>query len=140
MARHSDPDPVHPTRVEHPVQAALVVGVDLVLGLVGSLLPTVDGRLDVLHRQVGPLDQADLDLSAAASGPGVDPGDQFGQRRECIGEIRLKHDAGVEFEKLVLVEHGGEGGQRQLEIVVLLHVQVDEGGRPAGRRRPEDAP
>ena len=47
---------------QRPVDAALVVGVDLGLGGVGRLGPAVNLGLDPFHRQVGALDQADLDL------------------------------------------------------------------------------
>ncbi len=62
-----DPEPDRPEVFgsQGPVEAALVVGVGVELGGVGRLLPAVDRGIDLLHGQVGPLDEADLDLTTA---------------------------------------------------------------------------
>jgi hypothetical protein len=43
-----------------------------------------------------------------------------------VGEVGLQHDAGFEVLQAGLVEDAREGRDRQVEVAVLLHVEVDE--------------
>ena len=43
-----------------------------------------------------------------------------------VGQIRLEDDPGIQIEEVGLVEHPLERLERQLEVAVLLHVEVDE--------------
>jgi hypothetical protein len=110
--------------VEHPQ----IVGVGLALGRVCGERPAVHGGIHVLHGEVGALDQAHLD-GGTAVGPTL--GRPLGEPRDGadgIRKIRLQHDARLEGEQLRLVEDALEGRDGQVEILVLLHVQVDELG------------
>ena len=124
-------------RRQRPVEAALVVGVGLGLGPIGRLGPAADGGLHPLHGQVGPLDQADLDRAGAApvGGQPVVPVDQSPQSLEGVGQVGLHRDAEIDGRELGLAEQGAEGVGGELEVVVLLHVEVDERRRRAGRGR-----
>ena len=122
----ADPHVLGAVRAQRVVQDSLVVGVGVLLGVPGGQGPAVQRRLDVLHRQVGPLDQADLDGGAAPRPAGPSPVLQPDHRRQRIGQVGLEHDAGFQVEQLGPVQQPGEHGERELEIAVLLHVQVDE--------------
>ncbi len=53
------------------------------------------------------------------------------QRRQRVRQIRLQHDAGFEVVQPRVFEDPREHRDRQIEVAVLLHVEVDE---CAGRR------
>ena len=55
------------------------------------------------------------------------------QRRQRVGQVRLQHDARLEVAQARVFEDAGEDRDREVEVAVLLHVEVDE--RPVGRRR-----
>ena len=114
-----------------PVQHALVVRVGVLLGAVRRERPAVHGGVDVLHGEVRALHHAHLDGRPARGTPGLRPGRELLHRGERIGQVRLQHDAGLEPAQLGLVEQGREHRDRQVEVAVLLHVEVDELGRAA---------
>ena len=134
VAGHADAHGAGALRCQHPVEAALVVGVGLGLGPIGRLGPTVHGRLHPLHGQVGPLDQADLDRAGAvaACDQPVVPVDQLPQGVEGVGQVGLHRDAKIHGRELGLAEQGAEGLGGELQVVVLLHVEVDERRGRAG--------
>lgn len=117
---------------ERPVEHALVVGVRVLLGVPGGKRPAVHRGLDLLHRQVRALDQTDLDARATTSAAGGGPLLQLLHRGERVGQVRLQHDAGFEAEELRLVEELREDRDGEVEVLVLLHVEVDELGRAGG--------
>ena len=61
------------------------------------------------------------------------PFDQVHERVEAVGQVGLQRDAGVEGRELGLLQQAAEGSHGQLEVVVLLHVEVDERRRRRGR-------
>ncbi len=113
--------------VDRRAEHALVRRVDVGLGVVRRLRPVVQFGLDLLHRQVGALDQADLDRCAASSMTCIGPGDEPVERSMGVGDVGLQDDAGGHVEELRLIQHADEGLDRQVEVAVLLHVEVDEG-------------
>ena len=122
----ADSDVVDVLRLQGEVDDALVVGVGLLLGAPRRERPVVERRLDPLHRQVGALDDADLDPGAALGAPFGGPRLQAHHGAEGVRQVGLKDDAGLEAEQLGLVEDRGEDRHREVEIAVLLHVEVDE--------------
>ena len=117
------------------VDDPLVVGVRVLLGAPGGERPVVQRGFDLLHRQVGALDHADLDRGAAVGAAGGGPLLQSDHGGQGIGQVGLQHDAGLEVLELGLVEDPGEDRDGQVEVLVLLHVQVDELGLSGRRRR-----
>ncbi len=116
---------------EGPVEHALVVGVRVLLRVPGGERPPVHRGLDLLHRQVRALDEADLDVGTAAGTTSGRPLLQVLHRGERVRQVRLEHDAGFEVGELRLVEELREDRDRQVEVLVLLHVEVDELARRA---------
>ena len=125
---------------QRPVDAALVVGVDLGLGGVGRLGPAVNLGLDPFHRQVGALDQADLDLGPSRCTASLRPLGEPSQGIEGVGQVGLQDDPGREAGQVRLVEQLGERPDGELEVPVLLHVEVHECGRRRVRRSPVEHP
>ncbi len=117
------------------VQAAgeqrLVAGVDVALGGVRRRLPAAELGVDVLHRQVGALDEAHLDVPTAALVAGRGPGHDAVEHGVGVRQVGLQHDARREALEARLVEHPAERLDGQVEIAVLLHVEVDEDRRVA---------
>ena len=73
-------------RVEQPVEQRLVAGVDLGLRRVRRRRPPAELGVDELHRQVGALDEADLDRCAtAAMAVGCPRQEVVERRRACRG-------------------------------------------------------
>ncbi len=90
------------------------------------------GGLDLLHRQVRALDQAHLDARAAACTPGCGPLLQADHRREGVREVGLQHDPRLEVLELRLIQQSGEDRDGEIEVLELLHVEVDELPRAGG--------
>ena len=128
--------PCKPVRLESPVEATLEVGIALVLGPVWGLFPSVDGRIHPLHRQIRALDQSDLDLPSLLTMTSLCPLGEALQGTKGIREIGLEDDAGRDRGKLVLLEDPHKGLECQIEILVFLHVEVDELGCGAVRGHP----
>ena len=84
-----------------------------------------------LHREVRALDETHLDARAA----GVDAlGRPFGEAaegRQRVGQVGLQHDARLELLQPGVFEDAREHRDREVEVAVLLHVEVDEGRRRA---------
>ena len=126
VTRDSDAHGIRALRGECPVEHALVVRVALLFRPPGRKRPVVHGRVDLLHCEVGALDDANLDARSAVAPPRCRPPGEPLQRRERIGQVRLQHDAGVEAVQLRLVEQLLEDGDGEVEVFELLHVEVDE--------------
>ena len=134
MAGDADPQAIGDIGTQRAIEQPQVIGVRFRLRGVRRADPPVRVGGDGLHRQVRALDQAYLHRGAAACGAGAGEVDEPIQRRHRIRQIRLQHDARLQAQELVLGQDALEDLQRQIEVVVLLHVQVDErGSRP---RRP----
>ncbi|KEP73983.1 hypothetical protein HR12_25840 [Microbacterium sp. SUBG005] len=57
---------------------------------------------------------------------------------ERIGEVRLQHDAGLDPVELGLAQQRFEDGEGEVEVLELLHVEVEEG--PGLLRDPVQGP
>ena len=90
----------------------------------------MDLGVDALHRQVRALDDAHLDRGTTVGDAGRGPLLQAHHRGERIGQVRLQHDPGLELAELGLVEDRHEDREGEVEVLVLLHVEVDELGAP----------
>ena len=104
VAGEADAHGVGVSGTQRPVDAALVVGVDLGLGGVGRLGPAVNLGLDPFHRQVGALDQADLDLGPSRCTASLRPLGEPSQGIEGVGQVGLQDDPGLEAGQVRLVE------------------------------------
>ena len=123
---HADAQSLHPLRCEQPVQDPLVVRIRGLLRIARRRRPARNLGVHGLHRQVGALDETDLDPDAAVLDAA---GGEFAQalhRSERVGLVGLDDDSGFEFLELRFGEQTREHGDRQLEVLVLLHIEVDE--------------
>ena len=129
-----DPDAhgVGVLRAHGGVDQALPRGVDVGLGSVGRRRPAVDLGLGGLHREVGALDDADLDRRTALLAAGARPGQQLLEHRMALGQVGLQHDPGLDVAELLLGQDRGEHVDGQREVAVLLHVEVHERVRRRG--------
>ena len=109
------------------VEHALVRRVDIRLGVVGRLRPVVELGLHLLHREVGALDESDLDGRAPRGVALIRPRDESVECGVGVGNVGLEHDARGHLRELRLVEHADEGLDGELQVAVLLHVEIDEG-------------
>ncbi len=123
---NTDLDVRDTTGRERVVEYALVVGVSVLLRVHRGQSPAVNFGIDTFHRQVGALDDANLDGRTAACTTGARPFLKANHRAKCVGQVRLKDDSGFEVEEFIPVEDVLEHRDRHVEIVVLLHVEVDE--------------
>ena len=117
-------------RVEEAVEQRLVAGVDVGLGGVRRRDPSAELGVDVLHRQVGALDEAHLDGRAAGAMALGDPRQQIVDDVVGVGQVRLQHDPRRKLGEPGSSSTRAEGGDGQVEVAVLLHVEVDEHRRP----------
>ena len=125
---------------QRALEQPLEVGVDVVLRRVGRLLPTAQLGLHLLHRQVGPLHDADLDAAPGLAVTGDGPRTERFEHGERIRQIGLQGNAGVQSGKRLLIEKAPEDSDRQREVVIFLHVEIDELGRHAPERCREQRP
>ena len=103
VARHPEPHRAGVLRLAALVEHPLEIRIDLGLRAVGRERPVVDLRVDLLHRQVGALDDADLDPRAAGIDAAEGPGIELLLHRPRVGQVGLEHDAGLQPVKLRLV-------------------------------------
>ena len=140
VARHAHPQIAAGGGVERGVEHRLEAGIDVGLVRVGRRRPPGQLGLDLLHPEVGSLHQPNPGPRATGGPAPAGPGDQLVEHGVGVGEVGLQRHAGREVLELGFVEHLLEGGQGQLQVPVLLHVQVDELRRRRGRRQPEEGP
>ncbi len=126
VAGNTDADVTDALRGQRVVDDRLIGGVGVLLGAPGRQRPAVQVGVDLFHRQVGALHDADLDRCAAVCGPGCCPFLEAHHGAECIRQIGLEDDAGFQVVELRLLEQTGEDSDGQVEVLVFLHVQVDE--------------
>ena len=90
--------------------------------------------LDTFHRQVRALHDTDLQHATGARVPVGGPPAQLDTRGVRVRQVRLQHDAGIDAGEVRLVEHTAHRRDRQRQVAVFLHVEVDERGRCRRRR------
>ena len=131
----------HSTRVRpfhRVVQHELVGSIDIGLGVIRCLRPIALLGLDLFHREVRALDQSDLDTGSTLRMPVIGPFAESFQRLVRVGDIGLQHDPGAQVSEFRLIENANERLDRQVQIAVFLHVEIDEGimgGSDAIQRR-----
>ena len=108
------------------VQNALVVGVSSLLGVPGGQRPAVHNSFHDFHGEVCTLNQADLDACAASSNALCGPLLQVLHCSQGVGQVCLEHDTGFQVLQVGLVQNLGEHLNGEVQVLVLLHVQVDE--------------
>lgn len=111
---------------QDPIHHALVVGIDLRLGAIGRRRPAVNRRVHSLHRQIGSFRQAYLYLASPGGAPVAGPPHQFAEGGKGVRKVSLQDYPGGLGAEFRLRQDGFEGRQGEFQIVVLLHVQVDE--------------
>ena len=132
VACNTEADVLHVLGAQCVVQNALVVGVSSLLGVPGGQRPAVHDGFHDLHGEVCTLHQADLDAGAASLNTLGSPCLQTLHSAQGVGQVCLEHDTGFQVLQVRLVQNLGEHLDGQVEVLVLLHVQVDEllgGGR-----------
>ena len=132
VACDTEADVLHVLGAQCVVQNALVVGVSSLLGVPGGQRPAVHNSFHDFHGEVCTLNQADLDACAASSNALSSPFLQVLHCSQGVGQVCLEHDTGFQVLQVGLVQNLGEHLDGQVEVLVLLHVQVDEllgGGR-----------
>ena len=133
LAGHAQADVAGALGRHRPGEHALVVGVSGLLGGPGGQFPAVDLGVDLLHGQVGALDDADLDARAARGDTLGGPLLEALHGAQGVGQVGLQDDAGLVAAHVLLVEDRGEDRDGQVEVLVVLHVQVDEGSVVSGQ-------
>ena len=93
----------------------------------------MDFGIHPLHGQVRALDDADLDARTASVHARARPLLEALKGTEGVGQVGLKNDAGLVAAHVRLVEDGGEHRNRQVEVLVVFHVEVQEGPVIAGQ-------
>ena len=109
-----------------PTQHPLVVGVGGLLGRPGRQLPAVDLGVHLLHGQIRTLHDADLDARTSRVHACARPLLETLEGTERIGQVCLEDDAGLVTAHIRLIEDRGEHRDRQVEVLVILHVEVQE--------------
>ncbi len=82
--------------------------------------------LDALHREVRALDETHLDARATVGLALLRERDETLERRHRVRQVGLQDDARLEVVELRLRQQAREQLDRQVEVAVLLHVEVDE--------------
>jgi hypothetical protein len=114
------------------------VGVDLLLRAKRRLRPAMKRRVDLLHGEVGALDDAQPRRRAATVDAVAGPGDERLLHCERVRQVGLQHDARGRGLKLRRVQDAAKERHGEVQVAVLLHVEVDERGRGLGARRAEE--
>ena len=113
---------------QDPVEDPLVVRVRVLLRGAHRDGPAGELRVDALHGQVRALDEADLDARAAVGSPLSRELREPLNGTQRIRQVGLDDDAGLVVHELRLAQQAGEDFDREVEVLVLLHVEVHEGG------------
>ena len=116
----------------------------------GGQRPAMHDGIHPFHREVRALDESHLDAGAPAVDPLLSPGGELPQGRQRIGKVGLQDDARLQVTQPRILQQPGEHRDRQVEVAVLLHVQIDErlsglgprrgGGRQVQREQAVDHP
>ena len=118
-------------RLQRNIQEPQVVGVDLGLRQVRGLLPVVNFGVHALHGQVRALHNAHLDGRTALVDALVREVDEFVQGIQGVGKVGLEHNAGFQVHELVFAHELLEELDGEVEVLIFLHIHIDEGVRCA---------
>ena len=128
-ASHTDVDRIEAFGHEGIAQHRHIVGVRRLLRRFNGQFPPMNNGVHELHRKIGSFDEPHFDGCSAAFAAFLRPFGEVRKPAASIGKIGLKHDSGAVGEELVAVKKRLEHVNRQLKVLVLLHVQIDEGAR-----------
>ena len=126
LSGHTQSDRAGALGRHRPVQHALVVGVGGLLGRPRRQLPAVNLGVHLLHGQVRALHDANLDARTSRVDACARPLLEALESTERIGQVGLENDTGLVAAHIRLVEDRGEHRDRQVEVLVILHVEVEE--------------
>ena len=126
VSRDADVHVLNTVGVHRPIQNSHVVRIRRLLRIPGRQIPAVHRGIDALHCQVCALHDTHLDRCSATRPACCRPFLQILHDVQGVGQIGLKHDAGTQTQAFFTVEDCLEHVDRQLKVVVFLHVQVDE--------------
>ena len=115
-----------------PLKHALVVRVACLFGRPRGQLPSVDLRIHLFHGQVGALHDSHLDGCPSRIDALARPFLELLEGAQGVGQVGLQDDAGLVACHVGLVEDCGEHSERQVQILVVFHVEVHEGPRVSG--------
>ena len=136
VRRRPDTNGVRVLRLQRHIEEPQIVGVDLGFRQVRGLLPVVDFGVHALHGQIRTLHNAHLDRRTALVDALVREVNEFVQSIQSVGQVGLKHDTGFEPHELVFTHELLKELDREVEILVFLHIHIDEGVRCAFDRFP----
>ena len=126
VSRDTDSNVLDALGRERVVEDSLVVRVRFLFRANGREFPAVKFRIDAFHRQVCALDHSNFDCGTASRTTLVGPFLEFDHSAQRIGKVSLENNARLESEELVAIENSLENRDGHVEVVVLLHVEVDE--------------
>jgi hypothetical protein len=106
-------------------QHVLVAGIDLELRVIRRLRPAAQCGCAALRREVRALHQSHAHGRAAPGRPLPRPGHELALGGMGIGQVGLERDPGRRSQELGLVEHVAQERERELLVVVRLHVEDD---------------
>ena len=114
------------------IKDTLVVSIRCLLGVPGGDGPTVHHTFNNLHGEVGALNEANLNTCATVLNAACSPLLQADHSGKSVRQVRLQHDTRFEVLQLRLIQDLGEHVKGHVQILVLLHVQVNELGGAGG--------
>ena len=126
VAREADAQRPRVLRAQRDIDETRVTRVNFGLRAIRRRRPAVQLRLGRLHGQIRALDESDLDVPPQSVVTLRRPRHQVGEGGVGLGQVGLEHDAGVECLELLFVEHAREGVDREHQVSVLFHVEIDE--------------
>ena len=132
LPSHSQTDGAGALGAHRPLKHALVVRVGCLLGRPRGQLPSVDLRIHLFHGQVGALHNSHLDTRASRVDALARPFLEPLEGAQGIGQVGLQDDACLVTCHVRLVEDCGEHRDRQIQILVVFHVEIHEGPRISG--------
>ena len=127
LSGHTQSDRTGTLGRHRPAQHPLVVGVGSLLGRPRRQLPAVNLGVHPLHGQVRALDDADLNTRTPRVHACPCPLLETLEGTERIGQVGLEDNTGLVAAHVRLIENGREHRDRQVEVLVILHVEVQEG-------------
>ena len=127
LSGHTQSDRTGTLGRHRPTQHPLVVGVGSLLGRPRRQLPAVNLGVHPLHGQVRALDDADLNTRTPRVHACPCPLLETLEGTERIGQVGLEDNTGLVAAHIRLIEDGREHRDRQVEVLVVLHVEVQEG-------------
>ena len=133
VAGHADAHGIRALQGERPAEHALVVGVGLEFACNCGQRPAVLDGIHPFHGEVRALHKAHLDSRSTASPAGGSPRGQPLQRVQRVRQVGLQNNPGLQVFGGRLVEQPLEHVDGEVEVVELLHIEVDELRRSGGR-------